>query len=68
MPAEAGMSVAERRQMQAALRRLDYYRGPVDGTFGPRTRAAIRRFQRAIRAETTGTLTAEQANRLVTPQ
>jgi len=68
MPAEAGMSAADRRQVQDALRRLDYYRGPVDGIFGPRTRAAIRRFQRAIRAETTGTLTAEQANRLVTPQ
>jgi peptidoglycan hydrolase-like protein with peptidoglycan-binding domain len=60
------MSAADRRQIQASLRRLDYYRGPVDGIFGPLTRTAIRRFQQAIGAETSGTLTADQANRLVT--
>jgi peptidoglycan hydrolase-like protein with peptidoglycan-binding domain len=38
----------------------------MDGIFGPRTRAAIRRFQRAIGAGTTGSLTADQANRLMT--
>ena len=66
MPAEAGMSDADRRQIQEALRRLDYYRGPVDGILGPQTRVAIRRFQHAIGAEATGSLTADQANRLVT--
>jgi peptidoglycan hydrolase-like protein with peptidoglycan-binding domain len=60
------MSAADRRQIQEALRRLDYYRGRADGIFGSRTRAAIRRFQRAIGAQTTGTLTADQANLLVT--
>jgi peptidoglycan hydrolase-like protein with peptidoglycan-binding domain len=65
LPAEAGMSAADRRQIQAALRRLDYYRGRVDGIFGSRTRAAIRRFQQTIGAETTGTLTADEANLLV---
>ncbi len=60
------MSQANRRQVQEALRRLDYYQGSVDGIFGPRTRAAIRRFQREIGAETTGSLTADQANRLMT--
>jgi len=64
-PAEAGMSAADRRQIQEALRRLDYYQGSMDSIFGPQTRAAIRRFQRRIGAETTGTLTAEQANLLV---
>jgi peptidoglycan hydrolase-like protein with peptidoglycan-binding domain len=68
MPAQAEMSAANRRQMQEALRRRQYYRGPVDGIFGPLTRAAIRRFQRAIGAETTGTLTADQANRLTTAE
>ena len=65
LPAEAGMSAADRRQIQAALRRLDYYRGRADGIFGPRTRAAIHRFQQTIGAETTGTLTADEANLLV---
>jgi peptidoglycan hydrolase-like protein with peptidoglycan-binding domain len=61
------MSKANRKQLQEALRRLHYYSGPADGNFGPRTRAAIRRFQRDIAAETTGSLTAEQANRLGPP-
>ena len=60
------MSAANRRQIQEALRRLDYYKGPVDGVFGRLTRAAIRRFQHEIDADTTGHLTAEEANRLVT--
>jgi Putative peptidoglycan binding domain len=66
LPAEANMSEANRRQIQEALRRLDYYKGPVDGIFGTLTRAAIRRFQHEIGADTTGRLTAEEANRLVT--
>ena len=60
------MSEANRRQIQEALRRLDYYKGPVDGIFGTLTRAAIRRFQHDIGADTTGHLTAGEANRLVT--
>ena len=68
LPAEAEMSAADRRQVQEALRRLDYYKGPADGIFGPLTRAAIRRFQQDIRSDATGYLTADQANRLVTPR
>jgi len=69
LPAEAEMSVADRRQVQEALHRLHYYEGPVDGIFGPLTRAAIRRFQQQnIGADTTGHLTADQANRLMTPR
>jgi peptidoglycan hydrolase-like protein with peptidoglycan-binding domain len=46
-----------------------HYKGPVDAIFGPLTRAAIRRFQQQnIGADTTGHLTADQANRLVTPR
>jgi peptidoglycan hydrolase-like protein with peptidoglycan-binding domain len=62
------MSAADRRQVQEALRRLDYYKGPADGIFGPLTRAAIRRFQQNTRSDATGYLTADQANRLVTPR
>jgi peptidoglycan hydrolase-like protein with peptidoglycan-binding domain len=62
------MTAADRRQVQEALHRLDYYNGPVDGAFGPMTRAAIRRFQQDIWSDATGYLTADQANRLVTPR
>jgi peptidoglycan hydrolase-like protein with peptidoglycan-binding domain len=66
MPAEAGMSETNRRQIQEALRGLGYYKGPVDGIFGRGTRTAIRHFQRDIKAAATGNLTADEANRLVT--
>jgi len=65
MPDEAHMSRADRVRVQEALLRLGYYKGNADGIFGPLTRAAIRRFQKEIGAETTGRLTAEQALRLV---
>jgi peptidoglycan hydrolase-like protein with peptidoglycan-binding domain len=51
---------------QEALSGLGYYKGPVDGIFGPETRTAIRHFQRDIKASATGHLTADEANRLVT--
>ncbi len=65
MPSEDKMSVANRRQVQEALHRLGYYDGPVDGKFGPLTRAAIRRFQDSVGDQSTGYLTATQASRLV---
>jgi outer membrane biosynthesis protein TonB len=68
LPAEAEMSTADRRQVQEALHRLDHYNGPVDGIFGPLTRAAIRRFQQGIGSDATGYLTANQASRLVAPR
>jgi peptidoglycan hydrolase-like protein with peptidoglycan-binding domain len=65
MPSEHKMSVANRRQVQEALHHLGYYDGPVDGIFGPLTRAAIRRFQESIGEKSTGHLTAVEASRLV---
>jgi peptidoglycan hydrolase-like protein with peptidoglycan-binding domain len=65
MPAEADMTDADRRRIQEALRRLGYYRGPIDGIIGPLTRAAIHRFQQEIGSEPTGALRADQATRLV---
>jgi len=65
MPDEASMSKADRLRVQDTLRRLGYYKGHVDGVFGPLTRAAIRRFEGSIGAEMTGRLTAEEASRLV---
>ncbi len=64
-PEEGAMSDDERRRVQAALGRLGYYSDRIDGRFGPETRAAIRRFQHELGAEMTGTLTGEQAARLV---
>ena len=66
MPTEAGMSEANRRQIQEALSGLGYYKGPVDGIFRRGTRTAIRHFQRDIKAAATGHLTADEATRLVT--
>lgn len=59
------MSAADRRRIQEALHRLGYDPGPVDGIFGPLTRAAVRRFQQDIGAKSTGVLTADEASRLV---
>ena len=58
------MSEADRRQVQEMLQRLNYYQGPIDGKFGPLTRAAIRRFQDSIGVRSTGYLTAADATRL----
>lgn len=62
---EDRMSDQDRRQVQVALATLGYYSGRIDATFGPETRAAIRRYQFEIKAEMTGRLTAEQATKLV---
>ncbi|HEY4167792.1 MAG TPA: peptidoglycan-binding protein [Reyranella sp.] len=62
---EDQMSDSDRRQVQTVLATIGYYSGRIDGTFGPETRAAIRRYQFEIKAELTGRLTAEQATKLV---
>jgi hypothetical protein len=65
MTDEEHMSEQDRRQIQMTLAAMGYYSGRIDATFGPETRAAIRRYQFEIRAELTGRLTPEQATRLV---
>jgi peptidoglycan hydrolase-like protein with peptidoglycan-binding domain len=65
VPDEEKMSEANRRQVQEALHRLDFYDGPIDGIFGSLTRASIRRFQDSIDEKGTGRLTAAEAGRLV---
>jgi hypothetical protein len=54
LPVEDQMSEADRRQIQKMLQDMKYYQGPVDGKFGPLTRAAIRRYQDRIGAKSTG--------------
>lgn len=47
LPLREGMRGPEVRQVQERLRALGFYRGPLDGIFGPATREAVRRFQAA---------------------
>jgi peptidoglycan hydrolase-like protein with peptidoglycan-binding domain len=47
---------ADVRQAQMHLRAGGYYPGPIDGHLGPRTRAALRAYQRAHGLPRTGTL------------
>ncbi len=68
-PSPAGpfdATLAQRREIQAALARLGYYDGPLDGVFGPDTHAAIRRYQFELKAPMTGTLSAAEAEQLRT--
>jgi hypothetical protein len=64
LPAEGEMSEADRRKVQQILQGMKFYQGPIDGQFGPMTRAAIRRYQNSIGAQSTGELTANEAARL----
>jgi Putative peptidoglycan binding domain len=52
-----GYSISEVRQVQAALRRLGYYNGQVDGDFGPNTQNALQEYQTNAGQPATGTLT-----------
>jgi hypothetical protein len=65
LPDESQYSVLDRRRVQAALRLLGYYAGTVDGIFGPQTRAAIRHYQHDTDVPETGTLTPDEATRLI---
>jgi peptidoglycan hydrolase-like protein with peptidoglycan-binding domain len=68
MPADQPMTGGVRRWVQTALAKLGYYDGPIDGAFGPDTRAAIRRYQHDLGADITGYLTAAQTVRLFNHQ
>jgi hypothetical protein len=52
------------REVQRVLRDLGYRPGPIDGTVGPRTQAALTRYQRAEGIAETGYLDAETMVRL----
>ncbi|MBN2885223.1 MAG: DUF4198 domain-containing protein, partial [Chromatiaceae bacterium] len=44
---EDALSAEQRRAVQGALRHIGIYTGPIDGDIGPRTREALKTFQRA---------------------
>jgi hypothetical protein len=52
-----GYSVSQVRQVQAALHRLGYYNGQVDGDFGPNTQNAVQEYQTNAGQPATGSLT-----------
>lgn len=64
MARERSWSLPVRRGLQNALVWTGDYNGVVDGEFGPRTRAAIRSFQRGLGAHATGYLTEGEIARL----
>jgi peptidoglycan hydrolase-like protein with peptidoglycan-binding domain len=47
-----------------ALKNQGQYRGPIDGIMGPRTRQAVREFQKVNGLEQTGTLDQETMQKL----
>ena len=57
---EQSMSRSAKRSVQQNLRTRGYYRGLVDGKFGPQTRAAISAYQNSRSEEQTGILTRNQ--------
>ena len=59
-----GLNQAVRRQIQEGLRADGFDPGDVDGLFGPRTRAAIRNWQSARGARSTGYLDGPQVETL----
>jgi hypothetical protein len=59
-----GYSVSQVRQVQAALHRLGYYNGQVDGDFGPNTQNALQKYQTNAGQPVTGTLTLGVLSRL----
>ncbi|MEM7742259.1 MAG: peptidoglycan-binding domain-containing protein [Pseudomonadota bacterium] len=57
---EKSLSRSAKRTLQRELRDLGYYKGLVDGIFGPQTRAAIIEFQTGRSEEATGFLNRRQ--------
>ena len=62
-PTQQDLSVMVVR-VQAALMRLGYYNGDVDGLLGPLTRAALKSFQRTESLPQTGRMDLETLSRL----
>ncbi|MEO9573078.1 MAG: peptidoglycan-binding domain-containing protein [Tateyamaria sp.] len=63
---EQSLSRSAKRSVQRNLRTRGFYRGLVDGSFGPQTRAAISAYQNSRSEEQTGILTRRQLTDLST--
>lgn len=64
-PEQVAMESADIKAAQHALLQLGYYEAGVDGIVGPRTKAAIRAFQRNSKFQITGDLTPELVRTIV---
>lgn len=63
-PAESGLSLDQRTAAQAALQRLGYLQGEIDGVVGAGTRAALRAWQKRVGLTADGYLTPDIVDRL----
>jgi hypothetical protein len=61
-------SVANVSAVQSELANQGYYRGLIDGVYGPQTRAALTRYQSRHGLQVTGSLTAPTLQSLGLPQ
>lgn len=57
IPVSSGVSKEQLRKVQALLQLEGYYSGNIDGLYGPKTRRAIERFQKANGQIPTGMVT-----------
>lgn len=62
---ETLLGYVQRKTIQKRLQRMGLYKGRIDAIFGPLTRQAIKDFQKAQGAESTGYLTPQQFQLLV---
>lgn len=61
---QGALSRSQKKVVQKKLREMRYYRGLIDGIFGPQTAAAISAYQESINANVTGVLTPLQLEAL----
>ncbi len=61
---QGALSRGQKRTLQLHLRNLGFYRGLIDGIFGPQTARAISAYQESIGANVTGVLTPVQLEAL----
>ena len=64
LPGNTGKFTEIVRRVQASLYAQGYYTGPLDGTIGPDTTAALSKFQKDNGLRVTGTITNETLNAL----
>jgi peptidoglycan hydrolase-like protein with peptidoglycan-binding domain len=67
LAAKPGTGGAEVSNIQQCLKRLGYFSGPVTGNYGPRTKDAVARYQRANRLPAIGSV-GPQTQRLLRSQ